>query len=133
LYLKKNFNLHRNYEKYFTKAQKIRSLIKEDFDKAFSLGVDLIVTPTNYHDTLTYEDFESQAQIFDETEFFTTCANVAGVPAISVPSTLSDIGLPVGVQFIGNCEKDELLLNVANWFMKANTNYEYLHIDSYLK
>ena len=97
-------------------------MIVNDFQKVFELEkVDILATPVCFHDTSTYADYLKQEEAFDEKDFFTACANVAGLPAISVPSSISsNNGLPVGVQFIANWKKDELLLNVADWFIKNN-------------
>ncbi len=112
------------------KSQKIRGLIQNDFQTIFSQNVDVLLTPTCFHDTFTYAEYLAQEEVFDEKDFFTACANIAGVPAISVPAILSDNGLPVGIQLIGNIEKDELLLNVANWFVKNHTaNFKRLNLD----
>jgi aspartyl-tRNA(Asn)/glutamyl-tRNA(Gln) amidotransferase subunit A len=92
--------------------------------------VDIIITPTCFHDTPTYEEYLKTEGVFDEKDFFTVCANISGVPAISMPAGISDNGLPIGVQFIANVKNDELLLNVANWFSKNNSsNFNYLKID----
>jgi aspartyl-tRNA(Asn)/glutamyl-tRNA(Gln) amidotransferase subunit A len=108
-------------------------MIVNDFQQAFG-RVDLIVTPTCFHDTITYAEYLKQEQVFDEKDFFTACANIAGLPAISVPACfLPDdkaTRLPMGVQFISNWNRDAFLLNVANWFVNNNKeNYPYKSED----
>ncbi len=124
--------LRSNYDKYFKKSHHIKQLIAQDFQKVFTSNhkCDILITPTCFHDTLTYDEYLKQEQTFDEKDFFTACANVAGLPALSLPSIQSsNAGLPVGVQFIGNWKNDEHLLNVANWFMKHNEdNFIYLNV-----
>jgi len=100
-------------------------MIVRDFQKVFDNSspnkVDLIVTPTCFHDTITYEEHLKQDQVFDERDFFTAIANISGLPAISVPVRYSSKNqLPVGIQFIGEWKKDELLLNIADWFIRNN-------------
>ena len=107
-------------------------MIAEDFRKVFepdstnSTGddkrVDLVLTPTCFHDTLKYDDYLKQEQVFDEKDFFTACVNVAGLPAISIPSSLTRHDrLPIGIQLIANWRHENLLLNAANWFVKNKT------------
>ena len=116
------FRCHRNYEKYFDKSQQIKQLIVNDFQKSFD-QVDILVTPTCFHDTPTYEEYlrrqkEDSSAVFDEKDFFTACANIAGVPAITIPVKLSKNrgGLPVGIQLMANWNNDALLLSVAQAF-----------------
>lgn len=98
-------------------------MIVNDFQRVFTNeNIDLLITPTCFHDTTTYADYLKQEQVFDEKDFFTACANIAGLPAISVPAMLSKNGLPVGVQLITSWNRDDLLLNLANWFIKNNSN-----------
>lgn len=89
------------YEAYYAKAQKVRRLIKEDFDKAFS-DVDVVVSPT-----APTTAFDLGANIDDPLEMYlndiyTTSANLAGICGISVPAGFHSNGLPVGIQFMGN-------------------------------
>lgn len=107
-------------------------MIVNDFRKAFE-QVDILVTPTCFHDTVTYAEYLKKEQVFDEKDFFTACANIAGVPAISIPSILSKNGLPVGVQLIAKWNQDDQMLNLANWFINNNSeNFPYkLNFDKY--
>ncbi|CAF0786993.1 unnamed protein product [Brachionus calyciflorus] len=114
------FLLKNNYEKYFVKSHQIKQMIVNDFIKVFN-QCDLLITPTCFNDTLLYSDYMKQNEVFDEKDFFTSCANIAGVPAISVPSIMSKNNLPVGVQLIAKWKRDDLLLNIANWFVKNNS------------
>jgi aspartyl-tRNA(Asn)/glutamyl-tRNA(Gln) amidotransferase subunit A len=99
-------------------------MISNDFDNVFK-NVDLLITPACFHQTLRLDQVESKVntEIFDEKDFFTASANIAGVPAITVPANLcSSTKLPVAIQLIANHNKDELLLNSAQWFLKNNQN-----------
>lgn len=102
-------------------------MIVDDFNTAFeALSIDLLVTPTCFHDTPTYSDYLKQEQVFDERDFFTACANIAGVPAISVPARLSSNHLPIGVQFIAPWRHDQFLCNLSQWFISKNADsYDY--------
>lgn len=81
---------------------------------------DVLITPTCFTGTFKYSDYLQKTQVFDEKDFFTSCANIAGLPAITVPCTLSSNGLPVGIQFISKWKHDNLLLNISNWFINKN-------------
>ena len=99
------------YDAYYVRAQKVRSLIKQDFDKAFQ-KVDAIFTPTS--PTL---DFKIGEQMSDPlqmylSDIFTISINLAGVPAISVP--VGKVGnLPVGLQVIGKPFEEEKIFEIA--------------------
>ncbi|XP_053144748.1 glutamyl-tRNA(Gln) amidotransferase subunit A, mitochondrial [Hemicordylus capensis] len=112
------FLLKQNYENYFIKAQKVRRLIANDFTKLFSSGVNVLLTPTTLNQTVPYTEFikEDNRTRSTQDDIFTQAANMAGLPAVSVPSALSKKGLPIGLQFIGRAFHDMQLLTVAKWF-----------------
>ncbi|XP_018409029.1 PREDICTED: glutamyl-tRNA(Gln) amidotransferase subunit A, mitochondrial isoform X2 [Nanorana parkeri] len=114
------FLLKQNYEKYFLKAQKVRRLIADDFGKVFQTGVDVLLTPTTLGDAAPYLDFvqEDNRTRSAQEDVFTQCANMAGIPAITVPAGHSSRGLPLGLQFIGQAFREQQLLSVAKWFEK---------------
>jgi Asp-tRNA(Asn)/Glu-tRNA(Gln) amidotransferase A subunit family amidase len=85
-------------------------------------NVDILITPTCFHDTVTYEEYLKNAEIYDEKDFFTACVNISGCPAITIPACISSTGLPVGIQLIADWNKEDLLLNVAEWFIKNNSS-----------
>ncbi|CAO1396711.1 unnamed protein product [Diamesa hyperborea] len=114
------FLLRKNYEKYFLKALKVRRLISQDFDKAFS-KVDILLTPTTLSDAPLLEDFvknnnRDQCAIQD---FCTQPANMAGIPAISIPIKLSNNQLPLSLQLMGPNLSEETLFKVAKWIENA--------------
>ncbi|TTS81758.1 Glutamyl-tRNA(Gln) amidotransferase subunit A, mitochondrial [Bagarius yarrelli] len=111
------FLLKQNYERYFLKAQQIRRLISEDFHRVFSSGVDVLLTPTTLSDAVTYSDFtqEDNRTRSTQDDVFTQPVNLAGLPAVSVPTSLSSRGLPIGLQLIGQHLQDRKLLAVATW------------------
>ncbi|XP_068625645.1 glutamyl-tRNA(Gln) amidotransferase subunit A, mitochondrial [Battus philenor] len=111
------FLLARNYEKYFLKALKLRRLIADDFKNVFHGHdrVDLLLTPTTLSDAPLYGDFVSKHNR-DQCAFQDYCtqpANMAGIPAVSIPIRLSESGLPLSLQLMGPNMSEELLLNVA--------------------
>ncbi|RMC13155.1 hypothetical protein DUI87_10687 [Hirundo rustica rustica] len=114
------FLLKQNYEKYFVKAQKVRRLIANDFVKVFRSGVDVLLTPTTLNDAAPYTEFiqEDNRTRSAQDDILTQAANMAGLPAINVPTALSERGLPVGLQFIGRSFQEKQLLTVAKWFEK---------------
>lgn len=125
------FLLARNYDKYFMKALKLRRLISEDFHNVFSDddGVDILLTPTTLSDAPTFDDFISkynrdQCAIQD---YCTQPANMAGLPAVSIPIKLSEKGLPLSLQLMGPNMSEELLLNVAK---KIETLVKFPSVDS---
>jgi aspartyl-tRNA(Asn)/glutamyl-tRNA(Gln) amidotransferase subunit A len=101
------------YDAYYKKAQKVRRMIKNDFMKAFE-EVDLILTPTS-----PFTAFDIGAKLSDPMEMYlsdiyTTSANLAGIPGISIPIGFDEQDLPIGVQFLANQFKEENLVAIAN-------------------
>ncbi|KAF5919912.1 hypothetical protein HPG69_014277 [Diceros bicornis minor] len=109
-----------NYENYFVKAQKVRRLIANDFVNVFNSGVDVLLTPTTLSEAVPYTEFikEDNRTRSAQDDIFTQAVNMAGLPAVSVPTALSHQGLPIGLQFIGRAFCDQQLLTVAKWFEK---------------
>ncbi|XP_004605758.1 glutamyl-tRNA(Gln) amidotransferase subunit A, mitochondrial [Sorex araneus] len=114
------FLLKENYEDYFVKAQKVRRLIANDFRSVFNSGVDVLLTPTTLREAVPYLEFikEDNRTRSAQDDVFTQAVNLAGLPAISVPVSLSSKGLPLGLQFVGHAFCDQKLLTVAKWFEK---------------
>ncbi|XP_074516066.1 glutamyl-tRNA(Gln) amidotransferase subunit A, mitochondrial isoform X2 [Sebastes fasciatus] len=111
------FLLKQNYQHYFLKAQKVRRLIADDFKHVFRSGVDVLLTPTTLTDAARYSDFtqeDNQTRSAQE-DVFTQPVNIAGLPAVSVPTALSRRGLPIGLQLIAPALQDMKLLSVARW------------------
>ncbi|KAG5680125.1 hypothetical protein PVAND_009650 [Polypedilum vanderplanki] len=110
------FLLRKNYEKYFLKALKVRRLVSDDFKKAFS-KIDLLLTPTTLSDAPLLSDFtknnnRDQCAVQD----FCTCpANMAGVPALSIPIKLSSNNLPISLQLMGPNFSEKLIFNTAKF------------------
>jgi aspartyl-tRNA(Asn)/glutamyl-tRNA(Gln) amidotransferase subunit A len=100
------------YDAYYVKAQKVRTLIKQDFDRAFE-QVDVIVGPTS--PTVAFPVGSRTADPYQMylADVFTIPANMAGIPGISIPCGFSD-GLPVGFQMLGKAFDEQTLLGVAH-------------------
>ncbi len=99
------------YDAYYSKAQKVRALIADDFKKAFA-KVDVILTPTAPTPAFkTGEKVSDPIQMYLN-DIFTVATSLAGLPGISVPSGMVN-GMPVGVQFIGKAFDEKHLLKVA--------------------
>ncbi|KAG4067970.1 hypothetical protein HA402_010656 [Bradysia odoriphaga] len=111
--------LRMNYQKYFEKALRVRRLIALDFQNIFSGtdAVDVVLTPTTLTDAPKLEEFvknnnRDQCAIQD---FCTQPANMAGIPAISIPIKLSSNQLPLSLQLMGPLLSDKNLFTVAKW------------------
>ena len=105
------------YDAYYLKAQKIRQIISNDFQNVFK-NVDIIAGPTT-----TGVAFKLNEKLNDPismyfSDLYTVSANLAGLPAISIPSGFID-KLPVGMQLIGNYFQESLLMNVAHQYQKV--------------
>jgi len=106
------------YEAYYKKAQQVRTLIKQDFEKAFQ-EVDVIVTPTS--PTTAFKKGEKSADPLQMylSDIFTISVNLAGVPGISVPCGFTENNLPAGLQLIGKHFDEESLLKIAYAYEQA--------------
>jgi aspartyl-tRNA(Asn)/glutamyl-tRNA(Gln) amidotransferase subunit A len=90
------------YDAYYAKAQKVRRLIKQDFEDAFE-NVDVIVSPTAPTTAFKLgENMDDPLQMYLN-DVYTISANLAGICGISVPAGTHSNGLPVGIQFMGIC------------------------------
>jgi len=100
------------YDAYYLKAQKIRRLISDDFRRAFE-QVDLVMGPTSPTTAFPLGDKRDDPVAMYLNDIYTIAANLAGLPAISIPiGTVS--GMPVGLQIIGNYFEEGRLLNAAH-------------------
>ena len=100
---------------YYKKAQKIRTLIRKDFDNAFS-KVDILLTPTCPTTAFLKGDFANDPLSMYLSDLLTVPVNLAGLPAISIPCGFDSKGLPIGLQLIGNVLEENKILNAANIF-----------------
>lgn len=100
------------YDAYYLKAQKVRALIKKDFDEAFK-ECDIILTPTSPTPAFKLGEKTQEPLKMYLSDIFTISANLAGVPAISIPCGYSSKGLPIGLQFIAKPFDEEGLIRTA--------------------
>lgn len=111
------------YDAYYIKAQKIRRLIQQDFLKAYK-SVDMLLAPTTPTTAFKHGAHSDNLIELYLSDIYTTAVNLAGLPALSVPSGLID-GLPVGAQLIGQHFDEPRLLGVAHQF-QHETDYHTL-------
>ncbi len=105
------------YEAYYRKAQKVRRLIKEDFDKAFE-KVDIIITPTSPTTAFKIgEKIDDPLQMY-LSDIYTVSINLAGVPAMNVPVGFDGKGLPIGMQIISKQFDEGTILRVSDFLEK---------------
>ena len=100
---------------YYKKAQRVRTLIKRDFDKAFN-EVDILLTPTCPTTAFIKGDYKNDPLSMYLSDLLTVPVNLAGLPAISSPCGFDSKGLPIGLQLIGNVLEESKILNAANIF-----------------
>ena len=103
------------YDAYYRKAQKIRRLIKDDFDRAFE-EVDVIIGPTSPHTAFKLGSKADPVSMYLE-DIYTIAVNLAGLPAASIPAGIAN-GLPIGMQIIGKYFDEAKILNVAHQFQQ---------------
>jgi len=102
---------------YYKKAQKVRTLIKNDFDKAFEI-VDILLSPTCPTTAFLKGDYSNDPLSMYLSDLLTVPANLAGLPAITIPCGFDNKGLPIGLQLIGNVLQEEKILNAAHIYEK---------------
>ena len=100
------------YDAYYLKAQKIRALIKRDFDEAFQ-KVDAIVTPATPSAAFGMDEKQDDPVTMYLNDVFTVTANLAGLPGLAVPAGLDAQGLPLGLQVIGRAFDEETVFAVG--------------------
>ncbi len=101
------------YDAYYRKAQRVRRLIKEDFDHAFK-DVDAIITPTAPTTAFRIGEKTSDPIQMYLSDIFTVSANLVGIPGISVPVGKDSSSLPIGLQLLGRQFEEETILTIAN-------------------
>jgi aspartyl-tRNA(Asn)/glutamyl-tRNA(Gln) amidotransferase subunit A len=107
------------YDAYYLRAQKIRRLILGDFEEAFR-KVDAILTPTSPTPAFKRGERSDDPLAMYLSDIYTISVNLAGLPAISVPSGLTEAGLPIGLQVIGKAFGEADMFAIANAFEQAH-------------
>ncbi len=113
------------YDAYYVRAQKIRTLIKRDFETAFADGVDAVLTPAT--PSAAFGRGEKGASDPVEmylNDVFTVTVNMAGLPGLAVPAGLSSEGLPLALQLIGRAFEEETLFSLASVIETSAPNVE---------
>jgi aspartyl-tRNA(Asn)/glutamyl-tRNA(Gln) amidotransferase subunit A len=102
------------YDAYYNRARRVRALIKEDFDKVFSTGIDAILTPTTPSAAFGLGEMSDADPVqMYLNDVFTVTVNLAGLPGVSVPTGFDNLGLPLGLQVIGRPWEEADMLNIA--------------------
>jgi aspartyl-tRNA(Asn)/glutamyl-tRNA(Gln) amidotransferase subunit A len=113
------------YDAYYLRAQKVRTLIKRDFEQCFTDGINAILTPTAPSAAFGIGE-KGHADPIEMylNDVFTVTVNMAGLPGISVPSGLDAQGLPLGLQLIGRPFEEETLFSLGEVIEQAAGQYE---------
>jgi aspartyl-tRNA(Asn)/glutamyl-tRNA(Gln) amidotransferase subunit A len=114
------------YDAYYVQAQKVRTLIKKDFEDVFAAGVEAILTPATPSAAFGIADQDMSADPVKMylNDVFTVTVNMAGLPGIAVPAGLDGRGLPLGLQLIGRPFEEETLFRTAAIIEKAAGRFE---------
>ncbi len=106
------------YDAYYLKAQKVRQLIKKDFDDNFS-KVDAIFTPSTPSSAFKIGEKTNDPVSMYLNDIFTVPVNLAGLPALSLPAGVDNHGYPLGLQLIGKALDEQKILNIGHAFEKS--------------
>ena len=109
------------YDAYYVRAQKVRTLIKRDFDEAWN-KVDVVLTPATPSPAFAPGEITDPVQMYLN-DIFTVTVNMAGLPGIAVPAGMSSDGLPLGLQLIGKPFDEEKLFQTAAAIEQAAGGY----------
>ena len=102
------------YDAYYVRAQKVRTLIKRDFERVYADGIDAILTPATPSAAFGIGEKAGADPIeMYLNDIFTVTVNMAGLPGIAVPGGLSNEGLPLGLQLIGKPFDEATLFSIA--------------------
>jgi len=110
------------YDAYYGKAQRVRTLVRRDFQEAFE-RVDVIAAPTTPGVAFKFGEKEDPLQMYLN-DVFTIPGNLSGLPGVSVPAGFTMAGLPIGLQLIGRAFDEAVLLRVAHVYERATTWHE---------
>src|SRR5713101_1601389 len=105
------------YDAYYGKAQRVRTLVRRDFQQAFE-RVDVIAAPTTPGVAFKHGEKEDPLQMYLN-DVFTIPGNLSGLPGVSVPAGFTMSGLPIGLQLLGRAFEEALLLRVAHAYERA--------------
>jgi aspartyl-tRNA(Asn)/glutamyl-tRNA(Gln) amidotransferase subunit A len=115
------------YDAYYAQAQKVRTLIKQDFEHSF-LEVDVIAAPVAPSTAFRLgEHYDDPLAMYLE-DVLTLPANLAGIPAVTFPVGFDQKGLPVGIQLMGSSYQEDLLMKVAHAFQQVTDWHNHLPV-----
>lgn len=106
------------YDAYYLKAQKVRTLIKQDFDNAFA-DVDVLISPTSPTTAFKAGEKTDDPLTMYLSDLMTIPVNLAGLPGMSIPCGFDGQNLPIGMQLIGNVLREDVLFKVGYAFQQA--------------
>ena len=106
------------YDAYYLKAQKVRTLIKEDFDNAFA-DVDVLISPTAPTTAFKAGEKTDDPLSMYLSDLMTIPVNLAGLPGMSIPCGFDSNNLPIGMQLIGNVLREDVLFKVGHAYQQA--------------
>lgn len=110
-------------ESYYTKAQKIRRLILNNFIESFK-KVDVIIMPTVLHEAFQQDEISENPVDMYNNDTLTILANLCGIPAISIPCAVSKNQLPLAMQIMGPINSEKLIIRIAH-FIEKNINIDF--------
>ena len=105
------------YDAYYLKALKVRSLIRSDFTRAFE-NCDCILMPVSPTAAFKIGEKMNDPLRMYLSDVYTIAANLAGIPAVSIPSGFDEAGLPVGLQILAPVFREDRLLRIARMYEK---------------
>jgi aspartyl-tRNA(Asn)/glutamyl-tRNA(Gln) amidotransferase subunit A len=106
------------YEAYYGRAMRVRTLIKRDYDQAFE-KVDALLSPVSPTPAFKIGEKISDPLSMYLSDIYTVTANLAGIPALSLPCGFTDEGLPIGLQILANQFQEGTLLRFAEAYVRA--------------
>jgi len=114
------------YDAYYLRAQKVRTLIKRDFEAVYADGIDALLTPATPSAAfgIADQDMASDPVKMYLNDIFTVTVNMAGLPGLAVPAGLSGDGLPLGLQLIGRPFEEETLFAIGSAIEQAAGRFE---------
>ncbi len=105
------------YDAYYNKANKVREVLKQDFQKVFDSGVDVIITPTTPTTAFGFGEKSDPLAMY-MADIFTVTANLTHMPAISIPSGYDNNGMPFGIQMTAQQGNEDILFSISQDFEK---------------
>ena len=112
------------YDAYYLRAQKVRTLIKRDFEEVFAKGIDAVLTPATPSPAFAVGEKSGDPVEMYLNDVFTVTVNMAGLPGIALPAGRDASGLPLGLQLIGRPFDEEMLFSLGEVIEQAAGRFE---------